>query len=66
MKNENNAAPSSANQPGASGQNNMNKVSTYTVDGRRFIVTPVFQENGRESFGSILMRLMKADVAVQL
>ncbi len=42
--------------------NPMNKKSTYMVDGRRFVVTPVFLEDGGESFGSVLMRLMKAEV----
>ena len=37
---------------------------TYTVDGRRFVVTPVFRDGG-ESFSSILMRMMKADVTDQ-
>ncbi len=43
----------------------LNKKTTYTVDGRRFVVTPVFRDGG-ESFGSILMRMMKADVTIQL
>lgn len=44
----------------------MSKQTTYNIDGRNFIVTPVFHEDGRESFGSILMRLMKAEVSSQL
>lgn len=52
--------------PGASGRDSLEKVSTYQVDGKKFIVTPVFQKDGLESFGSLLMRLMKADVADQL
>lgn len=44
----------------------MAKQTTYNIDGRNFIVTPVFHEDGRESFGSILMRLMKAEVSSQL
>lgn len=47
-------------------QEKMKKPSTYTVDGRKFIVTPVFYEDGRESLGSILMRLMKSEVKGQL
>ena len=39
----------------------LNKKTTYMVDGRRFVVTPVFRDGG-ESFSSILMRMMKADV----
>ena len=52
--------------PGASGRDSLEKVSTYRVDGKKFIVTPVFQKDGCESFGSLLMRLMKADIADQL
>ena len=43
----------------------LNKKSTYTVSGRRFIVTPVFRDSGGEALDSILIRMMKADV-VQL
>ena len=60
------AAPSGTEQPGTAGKNKMYKISTYHVDGRKFIVTPVFPEEGRESFGTILMRLMKSEVASQL
>ena len=50
----------------AAEQNTMKKRTTYMVEGRRFVVTPVFNDNGRDSFGSILMRLMTAEVtAVQ-
>lgn len=44
-------------------QEKMKKPSTYEVDGRRFIVTPVFNENGHESFSEILLRLIKKEVA---
>ncbi|MBP3478859.1 MAG: hypothetical protein J6K03_05170 [Oscillospiraceae bacterium] len=43
----------------------MKKVTTYMIDGRKFVVTPVFREEGRETFGSILMRLMKSEISVQ-
>ena len=43
----------------------MNKPSTYTIAGRKFVVTPVFHEDGRETFGSILMRLMQAEVTAK-
>ena len=42
----------------------MKKVTTYMIDGKKFIVTPVFREDGHETFGSILMRLMKSEVSV--
>ncbi len=41
----------------------LDKKTTYTVDGRRFVVTPVFRDGG-ESFSSILMRMMKADITI--
>ena len=44
-------------------QAKMKKPSTYEVDGRRFIVTPVFNENGHESFSELLLRLIKKEVA---
>lgn len=44
-------------------QEKMKKLSTYEVDGRRFIVTPVFNENGHESFSELLLRLIKKEVA---
>lgn len=44
-------------------QEKMKKPSTYEIDGRRFIVTPVFNENGHESFSAILLRLIKKEVA---
>ncbi len=42
----------------------LSRKTTYTVDGRRFVVTPVFRDGG-ESFNSILMRMMKADVTMR-
>ncbi len=42
-------------------QEKMKKPSTYEVDGRRFIVTPVFNENGHESFSELLLRLIKKE-----
>jgi hypothetical protein len=34
---------------------------TYTVDGRLFVVKPVFKETSDESIGSILLRLMQSE-----
>ena len=47
--------------PGASGRSRLDKTSTYKVDGKTFIVEPVFQTEGHDTLGTILMRLMKAD-----
>lgn len=38
------------------------QISTYTVDGRRFVVTPVFSDKGRDTIGTILIRLLKSEV----
>ena len=35
--------------------------SSYEIDGRRFVVTSTFREDGRETFGTILLRLMQAE-----
>lgn len=44
-------------------KNMINKPSTYTVNGRRFVVTHVFSETGRDTFGTIFMRLLRAEVS---
>lgn len=48
--------------PGASGKNAIDKVSTYKVNGKTFIVQPVFQPEGQDTIGTILLRLMRAEV----
>lgn len=48
--------------PGASGKNTIDKVSTYKVDGKTCIVQPVFQPEGPDTIGTILLRLMRAEV----
>lgn len=35
--------------------------STYNVDGKRFIVTPVFRQNSKETLGSVLLKLMRTE-----
>ena len=37
--------------------------STYEVNGKAFIVTPVFQKDGSETLGSLLFKLMKSDTS---
>ena len=44
--------------PGASGKNAIDKISTYKVDGKTFIVQP----EGPDTIGTILLRLMRAEV----
>lgn len=47
--------------PGVSGRNRLDETSTYKVDGKTFIVEPVFQKDGHDTLGTILIRLMRAD-----
>lgn len=37
--------------------------STYQVEGRTFVVQPVFQETGETSLAALLLNLMKADAS---
>ncbi len=61
MESTKTAACNSNIPPGASGCNRLDKTSTYKVDGKTFIVEPVFQAEGHDTLGTILMRLMRAD-----
>lgn len=40
-------------------------VQTYHINGRAFIVQPVFKESSTNSLGAILLRLMEADCPCQ-
>lgn len=61
MENTKTAVRNSNIPPGASGRNHLDNTSTYKVDGKTFIVEPVFQKDGHDTLGTILMRLMRAD-----
>lgn len=37
--------------------------STYQVEGKSFIVTPVFRQEGMETLGSVLVKLMRMESA---
>lgn len=39
----------------------LEQTSTYEVNGKAFIVTPVFQKECAETLGSILYKLMKSE-----
>mgnify|MGYP004469369411 FL=1 len=39
----------------------LDQQTTYQINGRSFIVQPVFKENGTNTLGSVLLRLMQAD-----
>ncbi len=61
MKNTKTAACNNNIPPGVSGRNRLDKTSTYKVGGKTFIVEPVFQTEGYDTLGTILIRLMRAD-----
>ena len=39
----------------------LDKTSTYHVDGKSFIVTPVFRQEGDETLGSVLLKLIQTE-----
>ena len=39
----------------------LDKQTTYHIDGRSFIVQPVFKQEHANSLGDVLLRLMQAD-----
>lgn len=48
--------------PGASGQSPLEDTRTYTVQGKTFIVKPIFKEGAKETVGTVLLRLIQSDV----
>ena len=49
---------SSKSQPDRSEQKELSKPTTYTVDGKKFIVEPVFKEDAHETLGEILLKII--------
>lgn len=43
--------------------NSIEASSTYQVDGKVFIVTPVFRDESSETLGDILLKLMRTENA---
>lgn len=39
----------------------LEETTTYHIDGRSFVVKPVFKDDSTNTFGTILLRLMQAD-----
>ena len=39
----------------------LEKTTTYHIEGRSFVVQPVFKKENANSFGTVLLRLMQAD-----
>lgn len=48
--------------PSSTGKNAIDKVSTYKVGGKTFVVQPVFRSESQDTIGTILLRLMRAEV----
>ena len=42
-------------------ENSLEETTTYRIEGRSFVVKPVFKEGDANTFGAILLRLMQAD-----
>ena len=42
-------------------ENPPEETTTYHIDGRSFVVKPVFKDDSTNTFGTILLRLMRAD-----
>jgi hypothetical protein len=41
--------------------NSLEQATTYQIDGRSFVVQPVFKEDGSNTLGDVLLRLMQSD-----
>lgn len=39
-------------------EESLKKESTYEIKGKKFVVRPLFKEDGTETLGTILLRLM--------
>jgi len=50
-----------AKTPGTSGQTPLEDIRTYTIQGKTFIVEPIFKKNAKETVGTILLRLIQSD-----
>ena len=42
-------------------ENPLEETTTYRIEGRSFVVKPVFKEDSANTLGAILLRLMQAD-----
>ena len=50
----------SAGKPGSS-KKSLDEKTTYRFGSRSFVVEPVFRQDGPDTLGSILLRLMKSE-----
>ena len=44
-------------------QKSLSHPASYQVEGRTFLVEPVFPEEGKETIGTVLLKLINADIA---
>ena len=42
-------------------ENPLEETTTYHIEGRSFVVEPVFKEESPDTLGSVLLRLMKSE-----
>lgn len=42
-------------------ENPLEETTTYRIEGRSFVIKPVFKEGNANTVGAILLRLMQAD-----
>lgn len=61
VENIESSATETGKSSGASECNSFKKSSKYQVNGKIFMVEPVFQECGNKTIGSILVKLMQTD-----
>jgi hypothetical protein len=47
--------------PTDQGANRLSKETTYQINGKSFIVTPVFKTDSSETLATVLMKLMMAE-----
>jgi hypothetical protein len=55
-----NAPPKTKKPPTKDGKT-MNAPATYIIEGKTFIAEPVFRNEGQETIGTVLIKLMKND-----
>ena len=46
-------------------ENPLEETTTYRIEGRLFVVKPVFKEENANTFGTVLLRIMQADCGSQ-
>ena len=43
-------------------ENTLDASTTYQIEKKMFVVEPIFPQEGKETLGNVLLRLMKADM----